>query len=161
MAASAGEAPRKFKEVDFTIAKEGWAIYELDDNVELRIRAIVTKLQRLAVEGTSEPQYAVSSAVLMNINAPLKYRKPPSAHVPTPDQIAASEKSEVAFRALDEPWNEYTFDDPDSKAIKAKLVVSGVMRLGDLFDNLGEPMYQVSQAVVVAPPVPRKVNPGR
>ena len=151
----------KAREIEFTIGRELWGIYELENSVALRARTILPKLQRFKGEGATEPQYSAGTAVLLNVNAPPKVRRAPPSQPPTPDEIQRANRSEVQFKAVEEPWNEYTFEDPDPKMIKTKLVVSGVIMLEGLYDNFGAPMYHVSHATVVAPPVPRKVSLGR
>ncbi len=151
----------KAREIEFTIDREVWGIYELDSNVELRARTVLLKLQRVRVEGNPEPQYAAATAVLMNINAPPKVRRQPPTQPPNSDQLQGAPKTEIAFRAVDEPWNQYSYEDPDPKVIRTKLVVSGVVKLEGLYDNFGAPMYQVNHATVVAPPSDRKVLVGR
>jgi hypothetical protein len=161
MAAPTPEFWRKAKDIDFTIGKEGWGIYELDENAEIRARVVLLKLLKIAVEGASEPQYAPSSVALVSVNAPPKLRGVPPARPAAPEEVQAAEKVEVEFRALEEPWNEYYFEDSGPKMIKLKLVISGVQKAVGMYDTMGLPVYQVSHGTVVAPPVPRKVHAGR
>ncbi|MGC2288544.1 MAG: hypothetical protein WA688_01625 [Thermoplasmata archaeon] len=161
MAVPTPEAWRRAKDIEFTIGKEGWGIYELEENAEIRARVVLLKLLKISIEGIPEPQYAPSSVALVSVNAPPKIRGKPPSHPATPDEVQTAEKVEVQFRTLEEPWNEYLFDDSGPKMIKLKLVVSAVQKAVGMYDNMGLPVYQVSHGTVVAPPVPRKISSGR
>lgn len=162
MATPAPSGVRKFREVEFTPTREAWGTYELDDHIELLARTILYKLQRVNTDPSGPAEYAASCQVLLNVNSPPKHRKsPPPGVNPTPAQMEKAEKVEVDFRAVDEPWNEYAFRDPEPSVIKTKLVVTAVSKLEGLVDLFGEPMYQVAHNTVVAPPRPRKVDTGR
>jgi hypothetical protein len=161
MAATSSELWKKAKALDFTIQHESWGSYEVDDDVVVRARTVLLQLLKIPGESGQPTQYAPSAAVLVAVDAPFKIRRAPTDPPPSPDKVQATDKAEAQFRALDEPWNEYIFDDSGPKLIRIKLVVSGITRVLGLYDGLGAPIFQLSHATVVAPPVPRKVNPGK
>jgi len=49
--------------------------------------------------------------------------------------------TEVDFQTRKEDWNEYQL--MDGSTIKMKLVVSAVFRIDGMFDNEGNPVYQI------------------
>ncbi|MBM3175868.1 MAG: hypothetical protein FJZ93_09155 [Chloroflexi bacterium] len=51
------------------------------------------------------------------------------------------EATEVRFQIIREDWNEYQL--MDGTVLKMKTVVGEVFRLEDVFDNEGNPVYQV------------------
>lgn len=161
MATPPADVWKKAKDVEFTVQKEQWGSVEVEEDVVVRVRSVLTKLQKLPPEAGQPPGFATNAQVMMAVDAPFKLRKQPTLPPPTQEQVASAERVEVTWRALDEPWNEYIFDDSGPKLLKMKLVVSGVMRLQDLYDQWGAPFYQLSHTTVVAPAVARKVNPGK
>ena len=54
--------------------------------------------------------------------------------------------TEVEFQTRKEDWNEYQL--MDGSIIKMKLVVSGIFRIDGLFDNEGNPVYQIKSTNV-------------
>ena len=49
--------------------------------------------------------------------------------------------TEVDFQTRKEDWNEYQL--MDGSIIKMKMVVGEVLRIEDMYDNEGNPVYQV------------------
>lgn len=161
MAAPPADLWKKAKRLDFTIQQERWGQYEVDNDVVVRARMVLLSLFKVHGEKDQPASLAPTSAVLMAVDSPFKSRGTPSDPAALPQKIQESEKVEVPFRTLDEPWNEYLFDDSGPKLLRMKLVVSGVSRVADLYDATGAPIYQISHATVVAPPLPRKAIPGK
>lgn len=67
------------------------------------------------------------------------------------------EAAEVDFQTRREDWNEYQL--LDGTIIKIKLVVSGVFRIEGLYDDDGNPVYQIKSTnlpVVRSPDVLKK-----
>ena len=56
--------------------------------------------------------------------------------------------TEVEFQTRKEDWNEYQL--MDGSVVKMKLVVSGVFRIDGLYDNEGNPVYQLKSTNVAA-----------
>ena len=56
--------------------------------------------------------------------------------------------TEVEFQTRREDWNEYQL--MDGSEIKMKLVVSGVFRIGGLYDDEGNPVYQIKSTNIAA-----------
>jgi len=52
------------EEVDFTVAKEDWNVYECEDGTKLRVKVIAQRITRLLDRKTpdGEPVYAVASS---------------------------------------------------------------------------------------------------
>jgi hypothetical protein len=56
--------------------------------------------------------------------------------------------TEVEFQTRKEDWNEYQL--MDGSIIKMKLVVSQIFRIENVYDNEGNPAYQIKSTNVVA-----------
>jgi len=56
--------------------------------------------------------------------------------------------TEVEFQTRKEDWNEYQL--MDGSSVKMKLVVSAVFRVEGLYDNEGNPVYQIKSTNVAA-----------
>jgi hypothetical protein len=162
MATPPADLWKKCRDLDFTVQREVWGISEVEGaDVVVRSRPILQKLQKVPAEQGHPSAYLPSFSVVLAVDTPPKFRRAPTDPQPSSEQIAAAEKVECQFRALDEPWNEYAYDDGGPKLLKVKLVISGVSRIGDFYDVYGSPMYAINHTTVLAPPVPRKVPSGR
>lgn len=152
---------KKSKTLEYTIQREYWGQYEVEEAVNLRARTVLLSLQRIPGEGGLPSSLAPTSAVLVAVEAPFKMRGPPTDPAGVQQKVEAAKKVEVEWKTIEEPWNEYLFDDSGPKLLRLKLVVSGVTRAEGVYDGTGAPIYLVSHATVVAPPLPRKVIPGK
>jgi len=56
--------------------------------------------------------------------------------------------TEVDFQTRKEDWNEYQL--MDGSEIKIKLVVSGIFRIDGMYDDEGNPVYQIKSANIAA-----------
>ena len=56
--------------------------------------------------------------------------------------------TEVEFQTRKEDWNEYQL--MDGTVIKMKLVVSGIFRIDGLYDDEGNPVYQIKSTNVAS-----------
>lgn len=56
--------------------------------------------------------------------------------------------TEIDFQIRKEDWNEYQL--MDGTIIKMKLVISEIFRITDLYDNEGNPVYQIKSTNVAA-----------
>ena len=56
--------------------------------------------------------------------------------------------TEVDFQTRKEDWNEYQL--MDGSEVKMKLVVSGVFRIDSLYDDEGNPVYQIKSTNIAA-----------
>ena len=54
--------------------------------------------------------------------------------------------TEVEFQTRKEDWNEYQL--MDGSVIKMKLVVSGIFRIEGMYDDEGNPVYQIKSTNV-------------
>lgn len=161
MAAPPADLWKRAKELEFSIGREAWSVYDVDDGATLRARTILIKLLKLPSEAGQPPQYIQTNAAIVDIKAPQKMRREPPKAPATPDEMARAPRTEVPLGQGDEPWNDYYFDDSGPKLIRTKLVVTGVNRIEGLYDNFGNPLYQVTHSTLVSPPVQRKVNLSR
>jgi hypothetical protein len=56
--------------------------------------------------------------------------------------------TEISFQVSREPWTEYLLD--DGSVIKIKTVATEVVRLDDIHDASGDPIYTVKSTQIVA-----------
>ena len=68
----------------------------------------------------------------------------------------------VDFDVVKEEWNEYRLT--DGSTLKIKLVLTGVLRLGNQYDPVGNPVYVISsqnavRVIDVPPNLRRKTRP--
>ena len=60
--------------------------------------------------------------------------------------------TEIEFQTRKEDWNEYQL--MDGTVVKMKLVVSQIFRIDGMYDNEGNPAYQIKSMNVVAVTAP-------
>jgi hypothetical protein len=138
------------REVRFEIEKELWNRYDLADNVELRIRAILVKiLKHRSTEDSSKMNYTGEFTTITNIipNEGFNLFGKPSNRSYTLDELNNAPAEEIECKTIDEDWNIYRLE--DSAKLKTKLFVASVKRLSGLFDRYGVPIYNVNSSTVV------------
>lgn len=137
-------------EIEFEIEKEVWNRYELADNAELRIRAILIKLyQKPNPTDVTKIEYTGESKNITNV-VPMKDYKlfgPPTNVVYPPQDLLNSKTVDVSFNTITEDWNVYRLN--NGARIKTKLVVASIKRFLDKYDASGLPIYNIESTVVV------------
>lgn len=151
-------------EVDFSIEKEDWNVYELDDGTIIKMRTILTKVVRnpeikptpgvppgskgAGFDTTFQNVVVVHKTIPQNMGTP----------TPRPININEAEFMDIGFNEYNPShFNIYrleTSDLPSPFKIKVKLVLSNVSKYIDLYDQFGYPIYNVNStnAVVPVPP---------
>jgi len=137
-------------EIDFTVEKEDWNVYELDDKTILRIRPILLKLLKtLAPAGLGKgTAFGVVAQNLVVVRASPDRRGQPSTGPHPPEIMERATKTKVGFNEKKWVWNSYIL--PDNVRLKIRLVVTSVVRVEGLFDPFGNPIYRVSSDNVTA-----------
>jgi hypothetical protein len=141
------------EEVDFTIEKEGWNIYELGDGSVLRVRPIVVKIFKLKARAPQKGAgYGIAGQTAMVAKArPDRKGTPPSQPYP-PEMIEKAQKTKITCTEKEEIWNTYLV--PDNRRVKVKVVVTSVARAEGLYDQFGNPIYVIgSDNIISSEPV--------
>ncbi len=66
--------------------------------------------------------------------------------IPGPDGNPV-QATEIGFRSSGEHWNEYLLD--DGSVMRIKLVATSALRVDDMFDDEGNPVYVVQSTNVM------------
>jgi hypothetical protein len=142
--------PQFSREVRFEMEKEVWNRYDLADNVELRIRAIIVKiLMYRSTEDSSKINYTGEFTTITNIipNEGFNLFGKPGNRSYTLDELNNAPTVEIEYKTINEDWNIYRLE--DGTKLKTKLFVASVKRLSGLFDRYGVPLYNVNSSTVV------------
>lgn len=139
--------PGDFEDVEFRIEKEDWNTYELKDDVRIKGRIIVLRLNR--DRNMSPGQYGVQSQNIFVVYAPSRMRGPPSTP-PRPEEINQSDLYPVEVINSNEIWNIYHILNSGDR-IRVKLVATDVFRVKDAYDQSGQPFYIVTSGVMITP----------
>jgi hypothetical protein len=70
----------------------------------------------------------------------------------------AVDVTELGYRTMGEPWNEYLAD--DGSVIRVKLIVTEVLRVDDKYDEQGNPVYMVRSSNVMSTSSPEELRRG-
>jgi|GEM_PF-259516 len=159
MAKNKSKIPRiKGEPVDFTIKKEGWNTYEIQDDypVLLKGRAVVVKILKTDEYNslTGEPVYNIAYQNIFVTFAPQEIKGDPSPPFSDQERIASIVK-EVDFKTIEEVWNEYLLK--DNTICRIKLVVTGVQRT-KLYAPDGDPIYNINSQIVSRFIVPKHLR---
>lgn len=139
----------QLKQLSFDIQKEVWNKYELEENADLRIRIVLTKvLQRNTDEKPVESDYIGEGTTIISIIPGDGYKLygKPQTRPYTADEISSAKQVEIEWRTISEDWNVYKL--MDGKTFRTKLVVASIRRLEDRYDQYGVPMYITNSSVV-------------
>jgi hypothetical protein len=137
--------PGDLEIVDFQIEKEDWNTYELKDGTIIKGRVIVTRIGK-DKNGPPE-QYGIQSQNLFVTWAPKDKKGPPSTP-PTIDQIKESQMIQVELDRSNEIWNIYKIPSSGHR-LRVKLVVHDILRVKDAFDQIGEPYFIITSAIMM------------
>jgi hypothetical protein len=139
--------PGDFEDVEFRIEKEDWNTYELKDDVKIKGRIIVLRLNH---DRNMPPgQYGLQSQNIFVVYAPSRLRGPPSTP-PIPENIKESDMYSVEAITSNEVWNTYHILNSGDR-IKVKLVATDIFRVKDAYDQFGQPYYIVTSGVMITP----------
>ena len=125
--------------VEFSIVKEPWNKYEIQDGSILKIRTILEAVRQLT-EG-NKIKYHINTRHLTTVypNSSLKGIPNPN---PTPNQEIqnATEKSNLSYSVLGQNSNEYVLE--NKTKIKIDTSISTISR-SKLYNKFGEPIYTI------------------
>ncbi|MDH3657381.1 MAG: hypothetical protein OEM77_04510 [Nitrosopumilus sp.] len=134
--------------IDFTIKKESWNRYKLEDGSELKTRAILVRAFYEGKVNTEKNNVGGNSKTIFSVHPSKDYNLfgPPNKNN-NPNGIKNSEKTKMDYSQINEDWNVYELS--NGKQIKFKLLVGSISRCEDVFDDLGVPVYNVQSQIVV------------
>ncbi len=108
------------KEVDFSVRKEDWSRYLVDDGTELRVKIVVRKiLEVLQPTASGYPPIGIESMNAVSAMVPDKLKREPSK---IPFDMRTQQGNEIDFRKLHEDWQEYLTTDGLKILVKPVLV---------------------------------------
>jgi hypothetical protein len=138
-------------DVDFDVEKEVWNVYDLADGTRLKMRTILTKLQRRPGAKVGEFEYNAAFQNLVMTSVHPRNKGPPGKMYTEQEAASLSPKEEVNFTPELEDWNIYRL--PDGSRIKTKVVVSSIQKVKaeGVYNIYGEPLYLAHSTNVVAP----------
>jgi hypothetical protein len=137
------------EEIDFTIEKEGWNVYELSDGTTLKIRPIVVKIFKTKVLPPAKGEgVGIAAQNIVVAKARSDKRGTPATGPQPQDAIERAPKTKVSYTEKDEVWNTYLL--PGNRRLKLRLIVTSMERAEDLYDMFGNPIYVVSSDDITA-----------
>ena len=141
------------REVDFSIRREDWSRYLVDDGTELRIRIVVRKIiESLLQNPTGYPDFGLESMNVVSAIVPDKLKRQPST---SPFNPTANKGEEIGFKLLSQSIQEYLTTDGFLICVKPVLVK---VWKHDSYNIFGEPIYTVNIQQIVEP---NKTNQGK
>lgn len=137
------------EEMDFTIEKEGWNIYELSDGTTLKVRAIVLRVFKTKPPSPAKGEgFGIEAHIVVVAKAPSDKKKAAQTQPPAPGSIEKATKTKVGYTEKGEFWNTYLL--PDNRRLKLRLVVTSVARVEGFYDMFGNPVYVVASDNITA-----------
>lgn len=122
---------------DVRARREDWNVYALNDGTRLKLRAVVTRVNRPRTPGAQGVPDI--SNIMLVCNPPRDKKGPPMPNPPKPGELTSSiVERNVGFRTVNEPVNEYVTD--DGKRIVLRLRLYSLARTSK-FDAKGDPIY--------------------
>lgn len=133
--------------LEFKVIKEIWNEYELKDGTKIRGRMFLTRI----AEDKNKPKPATTNSKEQIVDFQFSFSKhfevfapkdqlSAPTKIPSVKEIAEDKKMEVDPITMSEPWNIYEVI-KNGTIIKAKLVVSEIHRVNDIYDQFGQPYY--------------------
>lgn len=119
--------------LDFTVIREDWCRYDLEDNAVLKVKLILTKVSKTGIE--YQAAFQTVTVVLSNERGEATI-KPLSSQ----ELQASIIKDHLRFTTIAQDWNEYLLD--DGARIKIQPIVMRVAKTSK-FDKAGEPIYWI------------------
>jgi len=134
--------------LDFTVSKENWNIYKLEENVLLRMKLVLIKVLLREIDENGNPSYETAYQVVMGIvPSPIVRGKPDERIYSAKEILDAITVDDVKIaEVIHEDWNEYNLSDTSQLSIK--LVLTKASKTS-LLDPRGEPIYNIQHQAIV------------
>ena len=149
-----GERQTELEELEFEIVTERWNRYRLDDGALIRARAIALKVfkpkgKEVECISSGDMQTAMQNFVV--VSPPDRLKGAPNPEPPSPDEALKSmNPEERRILESEEDWNIYRIRG-ESVGFKVKIVVIGISRIPNKWDQRGDPFYVVSSTNAFGP----------
>lgn len=135
--------------LNFTIKKESWNKYRLEDGAELHTRALLVRpFHTQSKQKPNQKDFGGNSQTIFTVK-PLdgyQFFGTPNQNN-NPEKIKNSKKTNVDFSQISEDWNVYELE--GGKIIKFKLLVGNVKRCENIFDDVGVAVYNIESQIVI------------
>jgi hypothetical protein len=137
--------PPEGVDLSFDTLSEGWSTYKTKDDVQIKMRIIVTRIVLADVKEDGTGRIALGFNLLFAVTAPPQLKGLPSTQPITPEQIASSiVEPDVPYDTVREDWNEY-----DAEGVKVGVKpIATIIAKSKLFDAEGNPVYNVNYQTV-------------
>lgn len=140
--------------VDFTVIKEDWNTYELDEGVTLKNRFILKKIIRCA-KSDGDASYSIETTTAATAFAPNFKGKPATKSYSVAELNDSIVNEDVKVIKEHESWNEYSLEDGTKLLIKNNLTQ---IAKTDKFDREGEPLYMTRFTPLIKAKIPPKLR---
>jgi len=128
--------------IEHTTISEDWSIYRLKDGTVLKTKMVVIKFIKMGPTAFQVNGVSVVGTVPAN-----ELLGPPGTRFYSPELLAESVVDpDIEFETIKEDWNSYRLKDDGIVQIKHMLMNIGRTKL---FDERGEPIYQVNTQDIV------------
>jgi len=120
------------------------------------MKLVVVKISREGIDEVGNPIYGITSRVVLGFLPPKELKGPPSDKKYSPEEILDSiVQEDLRFEKIKEDWNVYKLK--DGAILKIKVIPTMVNKT-KLFDNKGEPIYQVQHQLVMKGHIPKELR---
>ena len=133
--------------VDYDNVSVNWNRYELANGITLSVTSLPAAI--FATDMTDpmgKPLYIVAWNNVVRITAPENLTGTPTP-MPVPDQMRRLPTTAVKPITSDEPWNEFALK--DGHTLKARVIVTEIRRVQNMFDPTGMPLFIVNSQQVL------------
>ena len=139
-----------FKDLNFTVIKEPWNIYQLDDGSKVRQKYILTRIFKKAHSDGKGVDYRFNKNVLTRV-FDIRETLHGEPTLPLPNKYEDHIDHEIKFEILSREWNEYIAE--DGTKFRVELSVSFAYKT-TLYDAAKEPIYYLkySEQMIAVPP---------
>lgn len=143
--------------IDFKPLKENWNLYLLEENVLLKMRFVLIKVMLKDIDEVGNPGYEINYHAVIGIVPPPDLVGEPLERTYTKKEIMDSiVKDDVkVVKTIQEEWNKYKLE--DGATLNIKLILTKASKTS-LFDNRGEPIYNVHHQVIMKGTVPTELR---
>lgn len=142
--------------IEFDTIRERWSKYKLEDGTIIKIKFVPIKFAREKIDDAGNPVYLANYTNVVGSVPPSNLLGSPSSKKYGRQEIIdAIVEEDMRFETLEEDWNEYQLKDGSKLSVKA--VVTKVDKT-NLFDEKGEPLYNVSHQVLMKGSIPKELR---
>ena len=136
--------------IEFKVIKEDWNQYEFKNDIVIRGRTFVTRIQQdpISTANSDKPNYKMQFQNHFVVFAPNRECGTPTSPLPNPQQITKDMIQEIEALTNSEPWNTYEII-KNGTIVKVKLVVNEFIRVIDKFDQFGQPFFIINSGQAV------------